>query len=144
MEVWLYKDFRGVIHGATEQDVKALEGIKANEVFKAAITKTRNGGHHRKMFALLNMVFENQDRYEIFEDFLTEIKLRAGHYKEHVTMKGKVLYIPKSINFASMDQLEFNQFYEKVTEVCLKHFYDEKMTGEELEGEVNKRLSFCG
>ena len=90
--------------------------------YMVTVTKARNPGHHRKMFKLLQLAYENQDIYDNFEDFFVEVKLKAGHYAEHITTKGKLVYVPKSIEFASMDQTEFAQFYNKVLTIVMEHF----------------------
>ncbi len=108
---------------ATDMDGENyINKLKDGETVKATITKPRNPKHHRKFFSMLNMVFENQDKYEILEDLLTEVKLRTGHYKEHITVKGTVIYIPKSVAFDEMDQLEFESIYNKAISCCLKYF----------------------
>jgi len=73
--------------------------------------------------ALLNLVFNNQDKYSSFDDLLVEIKLQCGHYTEHVTEGGKLCYIPKSISFGKMDQVAFDAFYAKMEQVVLRDFF---------------------
>ena len=72
--------------------------------------RPRNAAFNRKFHALIHVVFVNQEKYRNKEDLLIEIKLKCGHYQEHITTKGKVIYIPKSISFASMDDVEFSMF----------------------------------
>ena len=74
------------------------------------------------------------------EDLLTEIKLKTGHYTEHITTKGIVVYIPKSISFAKMDELQFQMFYSKVIDVVLRDFLP--MDKNDLDSMVNEVLSF--
>ncbi len=111
-----------------------LTKIKQGETLRAVLTKPRNSKHHRKFFAMLTLVFENQDRYDVLEDLLTEVKLRVGHYSEHLTVKGVVIYIPKSISFDEMDQLEFDGIYQKAINCCLKYFI--KPDNEELINQI--------
>ena len=70
--------------------------------------------------ALVRLVFENQERYNSIEDLLVEFKLKVGHYKEHITTDGKIVYVPKSISFSQMDEYEFNEFYNKALNVLGK------------------------
>jgi hypothetical protein len=37
-------------------------------------------------------------------------------------MNGKIVYVPKSINFASMDQTEFEKFYSRCIDTAIKYF----------------------
>lgn len=71
---------------------------------------------------MAGLVFNNQDKYDTIESMVTEIKLRVGHYEEHMTVKGTLIYVPKSISFDEMDQLEFDEFYSKAVNCCLKYF----------------------
>jgi len=102
--------------------------------------KSRNLLFHRKFFALLKVVFDNQEKYENQEDLLVEIKLKTGHYKEHVTTKGQIIYVPRSIAFENMDQISFELFYDKAIDVVLKHFISG--TREEIDRKVLEVLNF--
>ena len=82
----------------------------------------RNPKFHRKYFALLGLVFDSQDKYANKEHFLTEIKLKIGHYDEHVTLEGELILKPKSISFDKCEELDFQEIYSKTIDVCLKHF----------------------
>lgn len=80
--------------------------------------RPRNIQHHRKLFALLNLAVDNwpEDQPTTVEALLGAIKLSTGHYDSITTAKG-TFRIPKSINFESMDQEEFNPFYDKAMEI---------------------------
>ncbi len=112
--------------------------IPLGEIVRAEIKKGRNVLFHRKYFALLNLVFQNQDKYKNLEDLLVEIKLKIGYYTEHITTKGIVIYVPKSISFAGCDQSTFEEIYSKTIDVCLEHFMfiDEQ----DLRQKVNEEL----
>lgn len=69
------------LHEETEQ---WLAKQPTNKQFKANMKSTRNPGHHRKMFAMLELVLDNHPRYTEMEDLLLDMKLRSGHYVEHV------------------------------------------------------------
>jgi hypothetical protein len=101
---------------------KILESLKESTVYKITPKKDRNYKHHCKFRAMANKVFDNQDTYETEEDLITEIKLRCGWYKEHITVKGKMIYVPKSLSFEECDQVEFDEFYKKAVNCCLKYF----------------------
>lgn len=101
---------------------------------------SRNVGHHRKFFALLGMAYKNQDKYDSFEWMLTEIKYRLGHCDSCI-IDGKHLLQPKSISFASMDQVAFERFYSQTIDVILEHF----LTGaneDAIREQVDQIISF--
>lgn len=91
------------------------------------VKEPRNYRFHKKFFALVNLCFENlPERYDSVyptpQTLLNELKFQVGHCDEHRTLGGKITYIPKSINFASMDQFQFEEFYDSVLNVILKYF----------------------
>jgi len=46
----------------------------------------------------------------------------GGLYAEHITTKGKIIYVPKSMSFAEMDENEFEELYSKFIDIALQHF----------------------
>jgi len=105
-----------------EETVLAMQKVKTGEVISVTYVKPRNYQFHKKFMALVQIVYDNQDKYSSIEDVLTEIKLQVGHYEEHVSLGGKIIYKPKSISFAKMDEIEFNDFYSKALDAVLKYF----------------------
>ena len=107
---------------AYESDQEDFEKLKRGGWYKCTLTQARNPDHHRKGMRLIRDVFENQDAYETMEDLLIEFKLKCGWYTEHITTKGVLMYIPKSLDFASMEQTDFEKFYDRAIDVAIKHF----------------------
>lgn len=109
--------------------------LKIGKDYLCEITMPRNYEFHKKFFALLNLFFENQSENYKINDFDTfrEIKtMKAGYFKIIVTEKGTT-YLPKSINFASMDNVEFEHFYSKMLDLVIKELNaDENMINEML------------
>jgi hypothetical protein len=56
-----------------------LMKIKHGDVVQVEIKRPRNIMHHRKFFALINLVFENQAKYESPEHLLAALKASVGH-----------------------------------------------------------------
>ena len=96
------------------------------------VTLPRNYEFHKKFFALLMLGFENQDSYDNFDDYRALITCRAGYYKEIKTDKG-VVYMPKSISFAKMDEFAFEELYNKVINLLIK---DLKISAEDINNEI--------
>ena len=105
------------------------------------LTKSRNVRHHRKFFALLHLVYPNQDKYKSFEWFLTEIKFHLGHC-DCETIDGRLHLLPRSISFASMDQVAFDEFYQRTIDVILEHFVTGS-TEEEMRQQVEQVVGFA-
>lgn len=99
-----------------------VRALKTGEDVMVTIKKPRNIQFHRKFFALLRLAYENQDKYDTFEAFRHEVTLRSGFFTEHVHVTGKISYLPKSLSFDNMDELEFGKLYQKAIDVIIKHF----------------------
>ena len=126
MKLGLVRTVGGTLRGADPISEEVLDKLHTGDMLHGSLTKLRNPDHHRKGMALLNYVFKSQEKYTNFEDLLVEFKLKTGWYKEHLTMKGKIVYVPKSISFGSMDQIQFEEFYSKAIDVALKDFIPEE------------------
>jgi len=142
-EVHLTKLQGGHLCAASQQDYELMRSWRVGDVVKTKMSKPRNGKHHRKAFALFNFIFENQDKYKSLEDLLVEIKLKAGHYKEHITTKGEMIYVPKSISFSKMEQDEFDVFYNKSIDIALQHFM-QGMSEHQIRAHVEGVMGFTG
>ncbi|TZG25625.1 DUF1367 family protein [Sphingomonas montanisoli] len=75
--------------------------------------RPRNPGHHRKFFALLGILVDNTDQFASTEDALIAVKAATGHgvWKKLHPKADREIFIPHSIDFASMPQDEFEAFY---------------------------------
>lgn len=102
-----------------DSDYEALKKIKFGDEVVCEIKKPRNYDFHKKFYALLNLAFQNQDRYEQFEHLRYVYTLKAGFFEEIVTDKG-VVFKPKSISFAKMDDYEFSELYNRMVDVVIK------------------------
>ena len=71
--------------------------------------------------ALMDTAFQNQEKYESAEELLQWVKIFTGHCTVfvHPDRQG-VSYTPKSISFASMDQTQFDVFFENAVSVICK------------------------
>jgi len=98
---------------------EVIAAIGLREMVTAEIRRQRNPRHHAKLFALLQVVFENQSTFPTVEDLLCAIKLATGLFDTRVTVDGDRYQVPKSISFAAMDQTRFEQWYERAVEVIL-------------------------
>lgn len=136
-----FKKIGGALVPDDDSTVDQLQKLKSGEVVRVEYKRPRNVQFHRKFMALVNLVFDNQDKYHNREDLLTELKLQVGHYQEHITLGGKIVFQPKSISFASMDEDEFSTFYSKVVDVVLRYFLT-GMDEDELNNMVDSVLGF--
>lgn len=122
MKILLTKRLGGLLAPGDQQAEEALKKIGQGELMQCEIKRPRNLSFHRKYFALLTLVFQNQEKYEDFEAFRAEVTMRAGWWEEHKHLSGKISFFPKSISFAKMDENDFSKLYDKTIDVLLEHF----------------------
>ena len=114
MKLWVKKTLHG-LQPISRTDADRLQSCKLvlGQVYEVEIKKKRNYEFHKKFFALLNLCFENQEKIKDFDSFRSYITMKAGYYTRIDTDKG-AFYLPKSISFGSMDEVEFNALYDAV------------------------------
>ena len=120
MRILVAKKLRG-LYPIDESGEAVLQKIGQGEIVTIELKRERNIPHHRKFFAMLSIILQNQDSYKSMDDLLDVCKIRIGHCRTVQTKSGEVK-IPKSISFAAMDQSQFEAFYDRaiawvVTEV---------------------------
>lgn len=145
MKIYLKKSLSSLVP-ADDEAAEALKKYKQGDTVSCEIRKPRNVDHHRKYFALLNLVVDNQERFRNTQELLDAIKFELGYVetrrkivKETGSWKYSEFYqVPKSISFTSMDQHTFDRFYSKSIDIILQHILP-GINRDELEAEV---LSF--
>lgn len=118
---------------------EALAKIKYGEEVAIEIKKPHNLKLFRRYWALVNIVFTNQDRYETREQVHTALKLASGVYEQIELPGGHIFKVPGSIEFDKMDAIEFAQFWDRVCDVIAKHFLP-GITNAWLQEEVEKLI----
>ena len=103
-----------------EATIEALKKIKNGDGVILDYKPKRNILFHKKLFALLNLIFENQDYYKSIDNILEMCKFRAGYFETIITHKGEKHYKTKSISFDEMDNASFEEFYKKCIDVALE------------------------
>lgn len=112
---------------AYDSDYEAMKRIKIGEAIEVNFSKPRNYENHKRFFAMLKMTIQNlpdnfNDRYRNQDYLRLECLVAVGHCNIIETLGGKVIFQPKSMNFASMDEEKFNKLYSLVSNYLLKHF----------------------
>ena len=92
-----------------------MDRLKRGELVAVNVTRPRNLAHHRKFWKLMEIVAHNQGHYKSAEEVCAAFKVAVGH-ADFLQTKHGLVGIPRSINFASMDQTEFDAFYSKAVE----------------------------
>jgi len=115
-----------------DASVEASKKIAVGEEVKA--TQARNVHFHRKGFALLNLGFSNQDKYEQLEVYRKVITIKAGFFDEVEGKDGHPYYFPKSISFDKMNAEEFEKWYKATLAVISTQLQTKP---EEIQAELN-------
>lgn len=131
----LRKTLNGCLEPTDELGRDVFAKIPAGDLVMAEIKRARNIQHHRKFYALMSLVYHNQERYTSLDELVDVVKVYVGHCDISVTASGEKVYRPKSISFASMDQTEFDAFYSRVIEMVIQRFLP-TVTREDLEREL--------
>jgi hypothetical protein len=129
----------GTLRPVDDAGAEALTKLKNGATLSVEVKQPRNGKHHRLYWALVGVVFQNQERYPDVETLHSALKIAAGIRTEIELPTGVKGYIPGSIAFHKMDQLDFSAFYDRVCDLIAKHFLP-GVTSAELKAEVEQMI----
>ena len=127
MKITLIKNLNGVLKPAYDSDYELVKKIPLNEPITFEWSKPRNYKFHKKFFALINLVYQNQEQYNNIEHLRKELTICAGHYDLIFDLDtGQQKKEAQSIKFSSIDEIEFNKIYNDVLEVVVNKFNFQK------------------
>lgn len=112
MTVATFKKSGGALKPADPTAEAVLDKIKLGQLVAVDVRRPRNLAHHRKYWALLQVVVDNLDQPLTVDALHDLVKLRTGHVTPVRTKRG-IVEIPGSISFAAMDQTAFENFYDR-------------------------------
>lgn len=72
--------------------------------------KPRHPENHRHFFAILRLAAEHLPDYPDTDSLLDALKIACGHTRPVMKADGEMIFLPKSINFASMGEEQFKHF----------------------------------
>ena len=111
----------GKIVGAGEKHAKAyarfrkaLHELEPGEIFTLDFWLPRNPKLHGLHFALLTAVYEAQEQFADFDQFRQWAQVGAGHCDFVPGPTGRMVALPKSINWRTMDDADFADHHEAV------------------------------
>ena len=132
----------GALRPVDEAGEEIMRHVGQGEIVAVEMKRPRNVAHHRRFFAMLSIILENQDYYKSVEDILDLCKLATGHCRTVRTRQGDVR-IPESISFAEMDQDAFNSFYDRACAWVVQDVIP-GLQRKHLDAEVEARLMAFG
>lgn len=127
MELWVKNTFRGLVP-MYDTDLDNKKKLKIDQEYLVTVKMPRNIKFHRKMFALYNLVFQNQEQYKVLDDLRRDITIEAGFYRERTNINGEVIKEAESISFANMDDDVFSQLYNRSLDVIVKYFHFDRQS----------------
>lgn len=131
----------GKVQPVDPRSAEIWADLPRGKVLRAKVQQPRNVQHHRKLFALLGVVFPHQEHYATVEGLLDGIKLATGHTREVVNAEtGEHHLSPASIAFDKMDQDAFEQFYDRAVDLICRRIIP-GLGRSDLEREVNEVLA---
>lgn len=107
----------GRLEPVDEAGRDVLARVAPGTVLRVEMKRPRNLGHHRKFWALISLIYQNQTHYKSPEALCDVVKVLAGYAVVTRGKGGREIHIPKSISFSAMDQTEFDQFWDRVVKV---------------------------
>lgn len=122
------KDRFGALRPADSHTEDVIRSLTVGEVHELkGLSKPRNLRFLRLYFALLRVVMDNlpEDlayQYPTIDHLRWELMLQAGRFEERKTLGGKPYYVPDSISFASMDEIEFDEVFNETLTICARKF----------------------
>jgi hypothetical protein len=122
--------FQRTLHGLQPDAVNAgvLDDVPIGSIVSVTIKRPRNVAHHRKLFALVSVVFPHQTTWLTREDLRKNLLIAAGHCKtvkalitDPTTGKRVVgeVWEAESISFKALDQKGFEAVYDRVVHIIL-------------------------
>lgn len=134
--------FRKELGGLRPLDAAAatiLAKYKLGDMVAVDVVKPRCIGHHRLYWSLCQKVAENMPGDFDAEVVSDVIKVRTGHVTCVRTKAGE-MFLPKSISFAAMDQLAFNDFFDRAIRVVVSDILP-GVNSDDLRAEVENMLA---
>ena len=117
----------------------ALKKLKHGAEVQIEMRQKRNLKHSRKYWALVNLVFENQERFSSPKQIHNALKEAAGLYEVQQRLDGKPMRVLSSTSFEDMDQIAFSKYYDQCCDILARTFLP-GVTGETLRKEVEEMI----
>ena len=139
MKIYAFKQ-QDCLAPCSPADAEIIEQLAFGEAVQVEIKRPRNLRFHRKYFALMKTLYDIegiQKHFTSIEHMRIILQMAVGHFEAYVTPEGRTVYTPKSISFASMDDIEFNEMYNKIIQYVIEKFVPE-YTPEDIDNIVYK------
>lgn len=131
------------LRGFEPSDAAAAEyhkALKIGQTVRATVKIPRSGPHHRLIFALLQLCYQNlpekyAELWRSFDQFRKAIALEAGHVEIIKRRDGEIVQVPGSLSFDALDEREFTKVAGAMMSICAALL---DMVESELAAEVSR------
>lgn len=131
VKIWMIKNQRtGEWQPLNDHDRETSDKIPSMEEALFVMQRPRNSAFHRKYFAMLKIVFDNQEQFKNQEHLRHYLQMKAGFVDIVATPNG-TMHLPSSIAYDKMDATQFEDLYEKVLVEVLSFINLERETLEQ-------------
>lgn len=104
----------GVLVPADRYSEAEFQKVRENKAVIVTVHQARNPDHHAKFWAVAALVADNDDHFHDAEAAVEWAKIKTPwmirSWKDDF---GRIIVQTKSSDWASMDQLTFNKFYDR-------------------------------
>ena len=126
MKLTIVKKLNNTFAIAYNSDYEMAKKLKVGVEYQCDIKRPRNYNFHKKYFALITMLYDNQERYTNIDHLRKDLTIEAGFYTIRKNLKGIEVYEANSISFGKMKQKDFDDLYSKTLDVIVKFFNFDK------------------
>jgi hypothetical protein len=131
---------KGALVPGDARALAAFNKMKEEASYLVNLNRPRNISHHRKLFALLDLVQDNTEKWPTVETLLDDLKIATGLFETRINVVTGIPYVvAKSISFASMTQDEFEQWFDRAVDLMCKQVLD--MSRDDLLAEIGDILA---
>lgn len=134
MKILVRKQLNGSLKPIYESDIELLKKIKLDTDVEIEIKRPRNLAFLKKFFALINLVFSNQEIYSNPEHLRHDLTVESGFYDVVYDFNGTETKRAKSISFSKMEEHEFAELYDRFLDAIVRCF---KFDKEGIEENIN-------
>ena len=124
------KKHQGALLPSDTMSQETIKVIKENQLLTIKLLNDRNVKHHQKYRAILQLAFENQERYATIKSFHNAIKIANGFCDMTPISKIERRYFnqgfklePHSTAFDEMSQKDFTAFFDKVVPFLVEKYF---------------------
>jgi len=147
MELWLSKDEDGVLVPCDKNSRQEYQKMVTGKKYRFEARSPRNTKFHRKFFALIKVVYDQQEHFNSEKVLRSFLLIKAGFFNDYIGPYGQYVSIPESISFASMKQEKFEELYESVIDAAVEFLGDVNAcdySKDLIKESVEKVLDFVG